>query len=79
MFFKRHQNIEIDDCELYTCLLTHRGRYLWEVSPSHHEAVGGPLQDLPHAIVKAQRGPVQRAVYLTLVQPRPAIKAGGGC
>lgn len=47
------------------------GTYLWQVSPSHHDTVRGPLQDLPHTIVKAQRGPVQRAVDLTPVQPRP--------
>ena len=47
------------------------GAYLWEVSPSHQDTVRGPLQDLPHTIIKAQRGPVQRAVDLTPVQPRP--------
>lgn len=41
------------------------------MSPSHHNTVGGPLQDLPHAIVKAQRCPVQGAIDLTPVQPRP--------
>lgn len=40
--------------------------------PSYHNTIWGPLQDLPHTIIKAQRGPVQRAIDLTLVQPRPA-------
>lgn len=48
--------------------------YLWEVIPSHQDTVGGPLQYLPHTVVEAQRSPVQRAVDLTLVQPRPAVR-----
>lgn len=38
--------------------------YLWEVISSHHDAVRGPLQDLPHAVIEAQRGSVQTAVDL---------------
>lgn len=41
--------------------------------PSHQNTVAGPLQYLPHTIIEAQRGPVQRAVDLTPVQPRPAV------
>lgn len=50
------------------------GNYLWEVRLSHHNAVGGPFQDLPHPVVEAQRGPVQRAVNLPPVQPRPEAR-----
>lgn len=48
--------------------------YLREVSPSDHNTVGGPLQDLPNTIIEAQRGSVQGAIDLTPVQPRPAGK-----
>lgn len=41
------------------------------MSPSHQNTVGRPLQDLPDAIIEAQGGPVERAVDLTPVQPRP--------
>ncbi|TNN68367.1 hypothetical protein EYF80_021420 [Liparis tanakae] len=34
-------------------------------------------RDLPHAIIKAQRGPVQGAVDLTPVQPGPEARARG--
>lgn len=48
--------------------------YLWEVIPSYQNTVGGPLQYLPHAVIKAQRCPVQGAIYLTPVQPRPPVE-----
>lgn len=48
--------------------------YLWEVISSHQNTIGGPLQYLPHTIIEAQRGPVQRTVYLTPVQPGSAVK-----
>lgn len=51
--------------------------YLREVIPSRQDTIGGPLQDLPHTIVEAQRGPVQRAVYLTPVEPRSAERGRG--
>lgn len=48
--------------------------YLWEVISSNQNTIGRSLQYLPHAIIEAQRGPVQRAVYLTPVQPGSAVK-----
>lgn len=48
-----------------------RGRYLRQVLPGHHDAIGRALQDLPHPVVEPGRGSVQRPVDLTPVQPRP--------
>ena len=50
---------------------------LRQVKAGHQDAVGSPLQDLPHAVVEAQGGPVQRAVDLTPVQPAPDTRTRG--
>lgn len=55
----------------FSCCSVRGGEYLWEVSLSHHNTIRSPLQNLPHAIIKAQRGPVQRTINLTPIQPRP--------
>lgn len=53
------------------CRVRIDGGHLWEVRPGHHKAVGGPLQGLPHAVIEAQRGPVQGPVNLSPVEPKP--------
>lgn len=59
---------------IYPAIVAEGGGYLWEMSPSHHNTVGGSLQNLPHTIIKAQRRPVQRAIDLTPIQPGPEAK-----
>lgn len=81
VFILQHRSLHLTDvCIIeqhwleYLSCSSEADSYLWEVIPSYQNTVGGPLQYLPHAVIKAQRCPVQGAIYLTPVQPRPPVE-----